>query len=166
MAKDNGKIYIKAIPGFPKAYATKDGKILVSKDGVRFYERVFQTNHNGYLTVKLTDKLGETHQRKVHRLVALAFIPNPFNFELVLHLDNNPKNNRVDNLKWGTQKENMQQMVRDGRQRKSELIKFLPRVAMLVDQGYKASEISQILNISRTSTGRLIKKLQIKNHQI
>lgn len=56
----------------------------------------------------------------------------------------------------------MQQMVKDGRQRKSELTKFLPRVAVLVDQGYNASEISRILGLSKTSTCRLVKKVKIK----
>lgn len=51
----------------------------------------------------------------VHRLVALAYIPNPLNKPCVCHKDNNPLNNRVDNLYWGTQKENMSQASGDGR---------------------------------------------------
>ena len=42
----------------------------------------------------------------VHRLVAQAFIPNPNNLPVVMHKDDNPRNNNVDNLEWGTQKEN------------------------------------------------------------
>lgn len=52
--------------------------------------------------------------KRVHRLVAEAFIPNPNNFPIVMHIDNNKKNNNVENLKWGTISENTQQAVNDG----------------------------------------------------
>lgn len=38
----------------------------------------------------------------IHRLVALAFIPNPDNLPLINHKDENPKNNNADNLEWCT----------------------------------------------------------------
>ncbi|MFV1484510.1 MULTISPECIES: HNH endonuclease signature motif containing protein [unclassified Phaeobacter] len=45
---------------------------------------------------------------KVHRLVCEAFHgPSPSEKSVVMHLDENPANNRPDNLAWGTQKENL-----------------------------------------------------------
>lgn len=47
-------------------------------------------------------------RKKAHQLIAEAFLgPKPDEKSVVLHLDDNPLNNRVDNLKWGTQKENL-----------------------------------------------------------
>ena len=47
-------------------------------------------------------------QKKVHRLVCEAFYgPEPFPGAVVIHLDENALNNRVENLRWGTQKDNM-----------------------------------------------------------
>ncbi len=43
----------------------------------------------------------------IHRLIAKAFIPNPQKHECVLHGDDNPSNNWVHNLRWGSHKDNM-----------------------------------------------------------
>lgn len=53
---------------------------------------------NGYLHVKLSNGKSKTYL--VHRLVASAFIPNPRNFVEINHKDENPRNNRADNLEW------------------------------------------------------------------
>ena len=50
----------------------------------------------------------------VHRLVAMAFLPNPNNFPIVMHKDNDTSNNCVDNLMWGTTSMNTKQAYDDG----------------------------------------------------
>ncbi len=42
----------------------------------------------------------------IHRLLAIAFIPNPLSKDTVNHIDGNPSNNKLDNLEWMTQSEN------------------------------------------------------------
>jgi hypothetical protein len=49
----------------------------------------------------------------VHRLVAIAFVPNSENKPYVCHKDNNTKNNSAENLYWGTGSENTKQAYKD-----------------------------------------------------
>ncbi|KAA6303162.1 MAG: hypothetical protein EZS26_000765 [Candidatus Ordinivivax streblomastigis] len=59
----------------------------------------------GYLSVVLYN-LGKKQTHFIHRLVAIAFIPNPENLPEVNHKDENKCNNFVDNLDWITSKNN------------------------------------------------------------
>lgn len=61
---------------------------------------------DGYLILSLC-KNGKGYTRKVHRLVAIHFIPNLDNKPEVNHIDENKNNNRVENLEWCTNIENI-----------------------------------------------------------
>ena len=54
---------------------------------------------NGYKVVNLWRQKNSIHMY-VHRLVAIAFIPNPGNLQEVNHKDEDKTNNHVDNLEW------------------------------------------------------------------
>ena len=60
----------------------------------KLYERP-----DGYTQVCLCKK-GKVTTRRIHILVAKAFIPNPLNLPEVNHKDENKTNNCVDNLEW------------------------------------------------------------------
>lgn len=60
----------------------------------------------GYLRVGLK-KHQEVKRVQIHRLVAIAFIPNPNNFETVNHINGVKSDNRVENLEWCTIQDNI-----------------------------------------------------------
>lgn len=67
----------------------------------------------GYYYVKI-NYTENPRSRRVHRVVAETFIDNPNELPIVMHKDNNKKNNCVENLKWGTISENTKQAFDDG----------------------------------------------------
>lgn len=79
-------------------YITENGKIYSS-----IQNKWLKTwaDSQGYLVVNL-----QGEQKKIHRLVAEAFIPNPDNLPVVNHKDENKSNPSVDNLEWCTYKYN------------------------------------------------------------
>ena len=61
--------------------------------------------HRGYYVVILK-KDGKAYLKTVHRLLAIAFIPNPDNKTEINHIDGNKFNYSIENLEWVTPQEN------------------------------------------------------------
>ena len=92
---------VRALPRYVEVKG-KTGNYMATRGG----KMLKQTrNPLGYYYVGLC-RDGKVYHFFVHRLVASAFIPNPRNVPQVNHLDENPSNNRADNLEWCTPKEN------------------------------------------------------------
>ena len=119
----------------------------------------------GYMYVGLYYE-GKTRNKRVHRLVAKTFLDNYTDKCVVMHLDNNPSNNNVNNLKCGTQKENIQQCLREGRLYvKAKKIKQYDRNMNFIKEwetqqdikkelGYKVNFISMCChNVKKTAYG-------------
>ena len=71
----------KEIVGFPKYLISSNGRVMNTKHQLLHP----YTNRKGYLKIGLVDANGEWHKKRVHRLVAEAFIPNNNNLPEVNH---------------------------------------------------------------------------------
>lgn len=95
------------IEGFNGAYKiSQSGRVLSLR---KFKPPIFlkHQNNHGYRSVSLHDPEGKNVTRFVHVLIGRAFIPNPFNKNQINHINGIKSDNRIDNLEWCTQFENM-----------------------------------------------------------
>lgn len=96
---------IKEIKGYEGSYAiTSLGRVWSYRRNIWLSE--FYVGR-GYAAVRLCS-LGKETDKKVHRLVADAFIKNPDNKPQVNHINGDKKDNRAVNLCWATSRENHQ----------------------------------------------------------
>ena len=124
---------------------------------------------NGYVLIDLyKDGIGKWY--RVHRLVAEAFIPNPNNLPIVMHLDNNKQNNHYTNLKWGTISENTQQAFDDELIDAFDTYLLTNRTNKIICKGY--IEIIELTGYSKNSiyeyikTNKPIKRGKYKDYKI
>ena len=97
------------IPGFLNYSITKSGQVINKKTG-----RILSKDiNNGYERVRLWRE-GHEINKKVHRLLAETFLPNPLGLSQVNHMDGNKRNNSLDNLEWCTAAHNMRHALANG----------------------------------------------------
>jgi len=104
----------KRIEGYEDYIVTIEGMVYSTKRN-KFLKP--QKNGVGYLQVALYNN-GICKRFSIHRLVAMAFIDNPNDYPIINHKDENPSNNRVDNLEWCTYKYNTNYGTRNERVRR------------------------------------------------
>ena len=109
---------MKLIPEYEAYSVTEDGVIYshkktggMGKGKVLDYsykrELKPQINHKGYMNVILEQNTSNAKTMIIHRAVALAYIPNPNNYDTVNHIDENKTNNHVSNLEWMSNADNV-----------------------------------------------------------
>ena len=104
---------MKQIPGFPDYSITKSGMVWSKSQSEKGRWLKQRKVTGGYIQVVLW-RSKRKNPRQVHRLVLKTYVgPCPSGMEC-RHLNGNPADNRLKNLKWGTQSENQLDSVRHG----------------------------------------------------
>lgn len=91
----------------------KKGEIFNKKRGNKLKPGTYNNGYK-YISVYIPE-LKKSKKVKVHRLVAIKYLSNPENKPFINHKNCNPSDNRVENLEWCTQKENVIHGFRNGR---------------------------------------------------
>ena len=92
---------LKDIPGF-SSYQISNYGYIINRSTFKILKSIIDSYGFERVTVKGDD--GKSHPIKIHRALAVAFIPNPNNYKDVIHIDGNKLNNSLDNLTWGIAK--------------------------------------------------------------
>lgn len=121
----------KDIKGFPGYGITKTGLVL-SICGDEIYTLTPRVNNAGYARVRLSGPEG-FKELLVHRIVAIAYIPNPKGLRTVDHIDGNKLNNDVKNLRWLSHTDNM--YAYHARKRLTKRNNFCYTVSVTINKG-------------------------------
>ncbi len=129
----------------------------------RLQAQLWRLDANGQL--EKPDGKPKKYAKTVHQLVATAFIcPRPVGM-VCRHWDGNPKNNRADNLCWGTPSDNERDKIRHGTYQfgeKNPYAKLTPADILEIDRmgrlGIVHSRIAPMFNITRRHVGRIINR--------
>lgn len=96
---------IKSIEGYEGYFVSDEGEVFSNKSGT-MRKLATYISSSGYENVDLFQD-GKKHKKQVHRLVGIAFIPNPRNKPQIDHKDDVKTHNKAFNLEWCTAKENV-----------------------------------------------------------
>lgn len=151
---------------YKKFYMEEYGYLLVGEDGdiiskTGKHLHVY-TSKDGYKYIKVTlvcrkDDFRQKAMR-VHRLVALCYVENPYNYNEINHIDGNKNNNHYSNLEWCTHKQNMEHCFRLGLRRNpigSKNVKAklkeeqVLKIRKLYANGVKTKKLMEMFNVSK-----------------
>lgn len=125
----------------------------------------------GYYMISVTCN-GRSKPKRVHRIIAEVFIPNPDNKPDVNHKDGNKLNNSISNLEWVTHSENMKHAFKNGLANntgaKNGMAKLnedkVRRIKQMLSDGVSQYKIAKIIGgISRSAIMNIKNRNQWKH---
>ena len=164
---------MKTIPNFPNYSISKDGRVWsksrITPHGHRRKGRWLKSNRmpTGHLSICLY-KNRTSHKQAIHRLVLETYVgPCPDGMEC-RHLNGNPADNNLRNLKWGTHSENVLDAVKHGthvnnrgsNQGRSKLTEIQVRIIIVAYSTGKVTQeqISQAFGVSISTIKSILQK--------
>lgn len=163
---DNKELW-KPIEQFKYLEVSSKGRVkrLAHKNQKERIQSEFAKDRDGYCRCTVFKLDGTYTSMPVHRLVAIAFIPNPENKSCVNHIDGDRTNNNVENLEWVTPKENVLHSYLYGDRKKC---KNVQKNTLLTDfqineidnlrKLYTVNQIAKLFNIEYQSLKNIIHK--------
>lgn len=107
--EDLNDALIVSINNFPGYEIDTDGNVYG-----KYGEKMSPELRKGYYSITLT-KDDKRYHKPIHRLMAETFILNDKNYPMVDHIDKNPLNNSLNNLRWVTSSMNSRNRKKDSR---------------------------------------------------
>lgn len=143
------------IKSLPRRKGLKNGCSYITK------ERILRPSMTttGYWKIELTKDM-KKKSKKIHRLIAKAFIPKVEGKPQINHIDGNPLNNEISNLEWSTQQENVQHAIDIGL-RKTKIIPKKMLEKLYLKEGKSMREIGEIFNVSHALIDARLNKYDI-----
>lgn len=154
---------IKTVENHPNYSIDEYGNIFNTKRNKRLK---WYLNLKGYYEVVLNYK-----HYPVHRLVALNFIPNPYNLPQVNHMDGIKTNNHISNLEWISCKNNIIHAVNNNlinqsgdKNNHSKLtIEDVIKIRQLISSGIMQKDVAKMYNMSTSGIHSLYHKTTWKD---
>lgn len=152
---------IRPVPSAPEYGVTRDGRVFrltKPRNGrVAPYELIPHAGKRGYLTVAV-----HKVTTPVHRLVAETYLPNPDGLPEVAHNNGQRHDNRHENLRWATRKENNDDRFDHGTVLRGEEVPSaklsasdIPRVRAGLAAGELQREVAERFGVSRRCIGKI-----------
>ncbi len=142
------------IAGFPGYVINEQGQIFTDAEKeVQLFD-----NRRGYLVVSLKGPDGKRVRRRVHRLVAEAFIPNPKGLPVVNHKDGNKHNNRLDNLEWVSYRENTSHWQDKQKRETRPVAKISAKTSKITGVYFSIRQASKALGLDYRSLFEAVKQ--------
>ena len=149
----------------------ENGDIFRIINGKRKKSALCKTSRDGRYYNVSTVVEGKQKHFYAHRLIAEAFIPNPYNKSQVNHIDGDGRNNSIDNLEWVTPRENIKHFYKNNNNYekiRSLDIKYDIRLTrdqriafILLKEGLSIKEIALHLNVTENAVYKRIDKIKI-----
>lgn len=144
-----------------REFIRSDGKLWKIREIIRKKNII----NRGYFSVSLkVNNIG--YNRYVHRLVAIAFIPNPFNLPTVNHIDGNKLNNHVSNLEWCSYSNNNIHAFKTGLRKDNVFVYQYDENDNFMREYYSLSEANRITGICRKGIKRNLDKNKTYNNYL
>lgn len=138
------------IIGLEDYWISNKGRVWSERKQIMLRHKIGDSH--GHWSVGLTVNY-KTHNLYVHRLIAIHFVPNPNDYPIVCHINDNKNNNCISNLTWGTYSENLYSALENGcRERIGGGVK--PVISINTDIGearyfISMKRLGDYLNVSR-----------------